>query len=74
VSVERWGRIVWDYHRLGHTLREAEVIIALGSHDTRVAERAADVFLEGWASLLVTTGRRGLVAAGYTRRRVEGAP
>jgi len=45
--------------RLGHALRRADCILVLGSHDTRVAERGAEVFLEGWAPLLVMCGDRG---------------
>jgi uncharacterized SAM-binding protein YcdF (DUF218 family) len=71
VSVERWARVVWDYHRLGHALREADAIVALGSHDTRVAERAADVFLEGWAPFLVLSGGTGALTAGWTRSEAE---
>ena len=40
MSVEAWARTVWDYHHVGHELRKADCVIALGSHDTRVAERA----------------------------------
>jgi uncharacterized SAM-binding protein YcdF (DUF218 family) len=71
VSVDRWARVVWDYHRLGHALRPADVIVALGSHDTRVAERAADVFLEGWAPLVVMSGRTGALTSGWARSEAE---
>jgi len=62
---------VWDYHRLGHALRKADVIVALGSHDTRVAERAADVFLEGWAPLLVMSGSTGALTSGWPRSEAD---
>jgi uncharacterized SAM-binding protein YcdF (DUF218 family) len=71
MTVDRWARIVWDYHRLGHALRPADAIVALGSHDTRVAERAADVFLEGWAPLLVLSGATGALTDGWTRSEAE---
>lgn len=71
MTVDRWARIVWDYHRLGHALRPADAIVALGSHDTRVAERAADVFLEGWAPLLVLSGATGALTGGWTRSEAE---
>jgi uncharacterized SAM-binding protein YcdF (DUF218 family) len=71
MTVDRWARIVWDYHRLGHALRPADAIVALGSHDTRVAERAADVFLEGWAPLVVLSGATGALTDGWTRREAE---
>ena len=71
VSVDRWARVVWDYHRLGHALLPADVIVALGSHDTRVAERAADVFLEGWAPLVVMSGSTGALTSGWARSEAE---
>jgi uncharacterized SAM-binding protein YcdF (DUF218 family) len=59
MSVDRDARVLWDYHRLGHRPEPADCIIVLGSHDTRVAERGADLFLEGWAPLIVFTGNLG---------------
>ena len=53
------ARTVWDYHHVGHALAAADCIVVLGSHDTRVAERGADVFLAGWAPLIVFTGALG---------------
>src|SRR5512144_3033281 len=59
MTIDDWARTLWDYHHVGHVLEKADCIIALGSHDTRVAERAADIFLEGWAPLLVCSGHLG---------------
>lgn len=52
---------LWRYHQLGHTLETADVIVVLCSHDLRVAERGAAVFLEGWAPLLVFSGGLGAI-------------
>jgi uncharacterized SAM-binding protein YcdF (DUF218 family) len=59
MSIDAWARTLWDYHLLGHALRRSDCILVLGSHDARVAERGAEVFLEGWAPLLVMCGDRG---------------
>jgi uncharacterized SAM-binding protein YcdF (DUF218 family) len=59
MSIDAWARTLWDYHRLGHALRRSDCVLVLGSHDTRVAERGAELFLEGWAPLLVMCGDRG---------------
>ena len=67
-EVEAWARVVWDYHHVHHALRQADCIIALGSHDTRVAERAADVLLAGWAPLLVCSGHQGSLTSGMWSR------
>lgn len=52
---------IWQYHQLNHTLSRADAIVALCSHDTIVAERAAELFLEGWAPLLVFSGGLGAI-------------
>jgi uncharacterized SAM-binding protein YcdF (DUF218 family) len=67
-DVDRWARLVWDYHHVGHALARADVVLVLGSHDTRVAERAADVFLEGWAPLVVFSGHLGALTRGRFER------
>lgn len=38
---------------------QSDVIICLGCHDVRVAERAAALFLEGWAPWILFTGYQG---------------
>lgn len=53
------AKIVWDYHHVNHTVVKSDCILTLGSHDTRVAERAADLYLEGWAPLLIFSGGLG---------------
>lgn len=68
LTVESDARLLWDYHHVGHTLAAADCIIALGSHDTRVAERAADVFQEGWAPLVVFSGHLGSLTSGTWER------
>jgi uncharacterized SAM-binding protein YcdF (DUF218 family) len=71
-SILRDARLIWDYHHVHHTLAPADVIIVLGSHDTRVAERGADVFLAGWAPLIVFSGNLGaLTTEIWTRPEAE---
>ena len=53
------SKLLWDYHHMNHALLKSDVILALGSHDLRVAERAAQLYLEGWAPLLVCSGGLG---------------
>jgi uncharacterized SAM-binding protein YcdF (DUF218 family) len=52
---------LWNYHQLHHELARAEAILVLCSHDTRVAERGAELFLEGWAPLLIFSGGLGTI-------------
>jgi uncharacterized SAM-binding protein YcdF (DUF218 family) len=50
---------LWDYHHVNDQLEKADSILVLGSHDTRVAERGAQLFLDGWAPLLIFSGGLG---------------
>ena len=52
----RLARIIWDYHQLHHEPMPADVIIALGTNDLRVAEFAADLWHAGFGSTLICTG------------------
>jgi uncharacterized SAM-binding protein YcdF (DUF218 family) len=52
---------VWRYHQLNHALAKSDVIVVLCSHDTVVAERGAQLFLDGWAPLLVFSGGLGVI-------------
>jgi uncharacterized SAM-binding protein YcdF (DUF218 family) len=58
------AKILWDYHLMNHQLAKADAILALGSHDLRVGERAAQLFLDGWAPLLVCSGGLGNFTSG----------
>ena len=58
------AHILWDYHHVNNTLEKMDCILVLGSHDTRVAEHAADLYLEGWAPLLIFSGGLGRLTEG----------
>jgi uncharacterized SAM-binding protein YcdF (DUF218 family) len=58
------ARVLWDYHQMGHTPEKCDCLLALGSHDLRVAERAAELYLQGWAPLLVVSGGLGNLTLG----------
>lgn len=55
---------LWDYHHLNHSLQKSDSILVLGSHDTRVADRAAELYLQGWAPLLIFSGGLGRLTEG----------
>jgi len=50
---------LWDYHHVNHQLKKSDCILALGSHDLRVADRAAELYLEGWGPLVIMSGGLG---------------
>jgi uncharacterized SAM-binding protein YcdF (DUF218 family) len=50
---------VWDYHHVNNVVEKADCILVLGSHDVRVAERGAELFLQEYAPLLIFSGGLG---------------
>jgi uncharacterized SAM-binding protein YcdF (DUF218 family) len=59
--VRALARRVWDYHCLRHTVAPADVIVVLCSHDTSVAARGAELWLQGMAPTLVYSGGLGAI-------------
>lgn len=63
---------LWDYHHTNHTLERADCILVLGSHDLRVAERGAELYLQGWAPLLILSGGLGNFTLGmWTEKEAD---
>lgn len=59
VEVLAAARMLWDYHCIYDELQTADVIIGLGSYDTRVADHAAELYMQGVATWLMFTGHSG---------------
>jgi uncharacterized SAM-binding protein YcdF (DUF218 family) len=59
--IQEFVRTVWRYHQLNHPLAKADAILVLCSHDVAVAERGAQLMLEGWAPLLIFSGGLGAI-------------
>ena len=53
------AKTLWDYHQMNHALEKTDCILVLGSHDLRVAERGAELYLDKWAPLLILSGGLG---------------
>ncbi len=58
------AQTVWDYHVLNHSLKKSDVIMVLCSHDPRVAERGAELFIEDLAPVIVFSGGVGALTEG----------
>jgi DUF218 domain len=74
-EVLRLARILWDYSLVPREPAPADVIVALGTNDLRVAEHAADLFLCGYGSMLVCTGgvahQGDLLATAWAKTEAE---
>ena len=53
------AKILWNYHQLHHTLEPSDCILVLGSLDTRTAERGADIYMQGYAPIIIFSGGLG---------------
>jgi len=58
------AKILWKYLHMNQPLQKSDVVIAMGSHDLRVASYAAQLVLEGWAPLLICSGGFGRLTSG----------
>jgi uncharacterized SAM-binding protein YcdF (DUF218 family) len=56
-----WAETLWNYHLMKHQIAKADAILVLCSHDERVAERAAQLFHERWAPLVIFSGGQGSI-------------
>ncbi|MGK2860993.1 MAG: YdcF family protein [Chitinophagaceae bacterium] len=66
------ARKLWDYHHMDHVLKKADCILALGSHDLRVADRAAELYLQGWAPVVIMSGGLGNFTQGmWTEKEAD---
>lgn len=61
-------RIVWDSLYTEDVLEKADVIMAFGCADPAVGERAARLFLDGWAPRLLFSGGLGKGTEGRLRQ------
>jgi uncharacterized SAM-binding protein YcdF (DUF218 family) len=55
---------LWDYLQLHQSLEKSDCILVLGSHDLRVAEKGASLYLQQWAPLLIFSGGLGNLTRG----------
>jgi uncharacterized SAM-binding protein YcdF (DUF218 family) len=58
-QIQSLAETLWDYHLMKQQVAKADAILVLCSHDERVAERGAELFLEGFAPLIIFSGGRG---------------
>ena len=56
------AKVVWDYMLMHHTLKPMDAIFILGSEDLRVADRAAELFHQGFGKYVICSGLGGVAA------------
>lgn len=56
--------VLWQYMQLDHDMTPADCIFVLGSNDLRVAEHAAQLYLQGMAGKILFSGGFGRLTEG----------
>jgi uncharacterized SAM-binding protein YcdF (DUF218 family) len=59
VEIDADAQLIWDYHHMNQELKPCEAIFVLCSMDTRVAERAVELFKDGYGSYVIASGGTG---------------
>lgn len=67
-KIDKLAKIIWNYHHMNDPIGSADAIFVLGSHDTRVAERGAELYLKKLASCLIFSGGFGRLTKGMFSR------
>jgi len=60
-QIQSLAETLWDYHLMKQQVAKADAIMVLCSHDERVAERGAQLFLDGFAPLIIFAGGHGAI-------------
>lgn len=72
IEVDRLAKIIWNYHHLNHKIKKSGAIFCLCSSDTRVAERAAQLYLDGFGDYIIFSGAVGKLTEGkFTKSEAE---
>lgn len=58
-EVDKYAKIIWDYMLMHHKLEKADIIFVLGCNDLRVANRAAELYKENLAPVIMCSGGNG---------------
>lgn len=54
-------QILWDYLKLNQSLTKSDLLLVAGSHDLRIADKAVELFKEGYAPLILFSGGFGTI-------------
>ena len=57
-------QLIWDYHLMQMPMKKADVILVLASNDLRVADRAVELYEQGWADKIIFSGAQGRLTSG----------
>lgn len=58
-DIDADAKVVWNYHNMNQDLHPCDAIFVLCSMDTRVAQRAAELFDGGYGNVIIISGGVG---------------
>src|ERR1700690_2337021 len=58
-QVDKYAKIIWEYMLMHQKLEKVDMIFALGCNDLRVANRAAELYIENLAPIIICSGGNG---------------
>ncbi len=67
-EIDKLAQVLWDYHLLKQPLVKSDAIFVLCSLDTRVAEYATKLYLEGYGELIVFSGGAGRLTSNVFKK------
>lgn len=70
-QVDVLAKKIWDYHHMNQHLEKSDCILVLGSNDIRVADWAAQLFLDGQAPLIVFSGGNSNLTSEWTTTEAD---
>ncbi len=56
MTIDSAAQTIWEYMLMHRPLEKADAIFVLGSWDIRVAEYAVQLYLDGWAPIMLFSG------------------
>ena len=62
------AQVIWNYHHIDDELLKSDLILGLGSYDTRVASHCAELLAESWAPHCVFSGAEGNFTVGKWKK------
>lgn len=60
-KIDDLAKVIWDYHHMNNMVTKADCIFVLCSMDTRVAERAVELYKQGYAQHILFSGGSGVL-------------
>lgn len=70
-EIDKLAKKLWDYGLMHHHLRKTDAILVFGSYNPIVANRATEVFNEGWGPIIVFSGNRSDSTTSWAKTEAE---